>query len=151
MRGILGNPMKRGKSDAIEAATYTTKVTAGCATTQADASNGDGQLTVKPFDAAGGFAGFAVANDLNTKNQTVSVISSGLDVPVVFADGKSFTRGDNVSLDATGKVVPAGDAGAVYDLNATVRRTAFTGLDETGAEKQAITIDLFGGGAASGA
>lgn len=147
MRGILGTPLKRGNSDVIEAATYTGTVVAGAAVSEATASD-EGQLSVVAFDAAKGFAGFALANDLNDKNMTVSTIKQGLDIPVAVVTGKTFVSGGGVFIDATGTVVPEGDAGAVYQVNGSVRRASFTGLDNTGSEKEAITVDLFGGGAA---
>lgn len=147
MIGILGTPMIRGKSDSIEAATYAALVVAGAGVSQTGSSNGDGQLTVKPFAAASGLAGFAVANDLNEKNQTVSVVKTALDLPIAAVAGKVFVAGKGVFLDASGLAVPEGDATAVYQVNGTVRRISFTGLDNKSVEKPAITIDFFGGGA----
>lgn len=147
MRGILGNPLKRGNSDVIEAAVYSGAVVAGAATSEDAASDGAAQLTVKPFVVGSGFAGFAVANDMNVKNHTVSVIKVGLDIPVAVTASKTFVAGKGVFIADTGLLVPEGDAAAVYQLNGAIRRTSFTGLDNTGAEKEAVTIDLYGGGA----
>lgn len=147
MRGILGIPLKRGNSDVVEAAVYTGSVVAGAATSEGAESDGAGQLTVKPFSVSSGFSGFAVAGDMNAKNKTVSVIKIGLDIPVAITKGKTFTKGKGVFLAATGLLVPEGDDGAVYQVNGTIRRSEFTGLDNAGAEKSSVTIDLFGGGA----
>ncbi|AUR98968.1 hypothetical protein NVP1259O_06 [Vibrio phage 1.259.O._10N.286.48.F4] len=149
MRGILGSPLKRGNSDVIEAAVYTGSMSAGVAVSMDNAD--DDQTTVKAFAAANGLFGFSVANDLNSKTKTVSVIRTGLDVPIRAATGKTFSFGDPVFIDASGMAVPDGDADAVYQVNGTVRKAEFIGLNENGTEVSAITVDLFGGGAAPAA
>lgn len=144
---ILGSPLKRGNSDVIEAALYENVVASGAAASLAAAVAGSDQEVVKPFDGVS-FAGFAVANDINTKAKTISVIKVGLNIPVQGVTGKTYVAGKGVFLNAAGLVLPEGDADAVYQVNGTVRKidvNAYKG-DGTLAEK-ALTIDLFGGGA----
>lgn len=146
MRGILGSPLKRGNSDAIEASVYTGSMSAGVAVSMDNAD--DDQTTVKAFAAASGLFGFSVANDLNEKTKTVSVIRTGLDVPIRAAEGKTFAFGEAAFINAAGMAVPDGDSDAVYQINGTVRKADFIGLNTKGEEVKAITVDLFGGGAA---
>lgn len=143
MKGVLGIPLIRGNSDAIEPVLYTGAVVAGAAVS---IDSTDPQLTVKAFDSAA-FSGFLLASDINTKAKTASVVITGQRVPIKAATGKSFTAGGGVFLNASGEAVPEGDGSEVYQVNGQIRDSSFTGISTDSSEVEAITVDLYGGGA----
>lgn len=151
--GVLGNPLVRGKSDIIETAVFDpdsfSNITAGIACTLAGEDE-HGNNVIVPFDGSS-FFGFIVANDLNTRQSTVSVIRAGFKIPVV-PGGTAPTGNVAVGLDSDGKVVDA--AASVFSLNAENRLDkqgqTITALNEKSVAVAAVTIDLDLGGAPSG-
>ena len=155
-KGVLGSPRMRGQSEIIESAEIAgdTMLASGVAVSAAAGENG--QLTAIAFNGSM-FGGFSVANDANPKQMTISVVRAGLDIPVLVADGQTLVVGDEVGLNADGKIVKGGEAGEVFAINATVRETGVTAVYQDYALNQPVevadqvSIDLGLGGSATGA
>lgn len=141
MKAIAGSPLERGKSDVIRSALCDVKHVGGIAVSPSVKKSFSDQLTVKEFDGST-FAGFVCGND--AKNNSCSVITHGLNVPLIGADSESFTVGQAVGVDADGRITD--EATAVYVLNATVEIPSVTIVNESGTETTGLTVNLYGGG-----
>lgn len=154
-KGIFGYPRLRGNSEAIVGCVFETTETAdialmkaGVALSQVANTGSDQNITVEPFTAANGFAGFAVAGDFGEKTKTISMVKEGLNIPLPVEDGKTVSLGAAVGLSAGGKLIQQDDVLCQFLLNAVCVDTAVTALDADGVEVTGcVGIDLSMGGA----
>lgn len=133
--------------DAAAIAAFQAKLIAGKAVSRIASTKSDQNLVVGAFDSKN-FAGFAVANDLGLKTNTISVVKEGLNIPVPLATGKTVTFETALGLNAAGEIIPATDADCVFILNANVSDTGVTACDAKGVEHTGqVAINLGLGGA----
>lgn len=157
-KGIFGSPRLRGNSEVIVGVVYEkisdaaqdaaqVALFVGGAAVSRKSSATDQNIVVEKFDSTS-FCGFAVANDHGKKTRTMSVVKSGLNIPVPLATGKTVAVGDAVGLTAEGAVVKNDDAACVYLLNAEVVEIGVTALDANNvahANQVAINLGMGGG------